>query len=136
MQDRLAATEMVRISRQQGVPVITVDGQVVVGFDQARLRSLLAQARPRLGAMVADAASQAKRQPGLPETGAYVGDVRAGSVADRGGLRKGDVITWLAGHPVRNASDLHRILHDLQGPTEFAVRLVRDGEEREIRLRL
>jgi S1-C subfamily serine protease len=136
MQDRLAATEMVRISRQQGVPVITVDGQVVVGFDQARLRSLLAQARPRLGAMVADAASQAKRQPGFPETGAYVGDVRAGSVAGRGGLRKGDVITSLAGQPVRNASDLHRILHDMQGSTEFAVRFVRDGQESEIRLRL
>ncbi|NIV28655.1 MAG: NrdH-redoxin, partial [Anaerolineae bacterium] len=34
--DRRAATEMVRLSGQQGVPVITVDGQVVVGFDQPR----------------------------------------------------------------------------------------------------
>jgi S1-C subfamily serine protease len=128
--------EMVRISRQQGVPVITIDGQVVVGFDQPRLRSLLAQARPKLGAVVADAALQAKKQPGIPASGAYVGDVRPGSAAERAGLRKGDVITALAGEPVRDATELHRRLRELPGAGDVVVRFVRDGQERETRVRL
>ena len=127
--------EMVRISRQQGVPVITVDGQVVVGFDQPRLSSLLAQARPKLGAVVADAASQAKKQPGIPASGAYVGDVRPGSVAERAGLRKGDVITALAWQTVRDASELHRLLRDVPRDREVAIRFVRDEQEREIGVR-
>lgn len=42
--DQGAAEEMVRVSGQYGVPVITVDGQVVIGFDQAKLDRLLASA--------------------------------------------------------------------------------------------
>ena len=33
--------EMVRISGQMGVPLIVVDGQMVVGFDKERLEELL-----------------------------------------------------------------------------------------------
>lgn len=40
--DVVAAREMVRISNQMGVPVISVDGNVVVGFDKNRLDKLLA----------------------------------------------------------------------------------------------
>jgi hypothetical protein len=36
------AMEMVAKSKQMGVPVITVDDQVVVGFDQRKLDQLLA----------------------------------------------------------------------------------------------
>ena len=36
-----AGEEMVRISGQMGVPVIVVDGQVVVGFDKGKLEELL-----------------------------------------------------------------------------------------------
>jgi glutaredoxin 3 len=39
--DRAAATEMIQKTGQRGVPVITIDGQVVVGFDRARLEQLL-----------------------------------------------------------------------------------------------
>ena len=134
-QDQRAAMEMVRISRQQGVPVITVDGEVVIGFDQARLRSLLAQARPKLGAVVADAAAQAAKVPGIPAAGAYVGDVRPGSAAEKAGLRKGDVIIAVAGQPVRNATDLHRRLRDLPGGSA-AIRFVREGQDRETRVSL
>jgi glutaredoxin-like YruB-family protein len=41
--DRAAAQEMVARSGQYGVPVITIDGEVVVGFDRARIDRLLAQ---------------------------------------------------------------------------------------------
>ena len=39
--DRAKALEMVQKSRQMGVPVITVDEEVVVGFDRQRLDQLL-----------------------------------------------------------------------------------------------
>lgn len=40
-QDAQARDEMVQKSGQLGVPVIDIDGQIVIGFDQARLVSLL-----------------------------------------------------------------------------------------------
>ncbi|MBW2988111.1 NrdH-redoxin [Candidatus Woesearchaeota archaeon] len=40
-EDRGAAEEMVRKSGQYGVPVIEVDGEIVVGFDRERLKQLL-----------------------------------------------------------------------------------------------
>lgn len=36
-----AAREMVRISGQMGVPVLVIDGNVVVGFDRPRIDELL-----------------------------------------------------------------------------------------------
>lgn len=36
-----AAREMVRISGQMGVPVLVIDGNVVVGFDKPRIDELL-----------------------------------------------------------------------------------------------
>jgi glutaredoxin-like YruB-family protein len=39
--DREKAKEMINKSKQMGVPVVTVDDEVVVGFNQAELDSLL-----------------------------------------------------------------------------------------------
>ncbi len=39
--DRALAEEMVKKSGQMAVPVIDIDGQITVGFDQARLSELL-----------------------------------------------------------------------------------------------
>ena len=39
--DRAKAREMIDKSKQMGVPVIVIDGEVVVGFNQSRLDSLL-----------------------------------------------------------------------------------------------
>lgn len=130
---------MVRASGQQGVPVITVDGQVVVGFDQPRLRQLLAQARqakPRLGASIADAASQVHKHPGIPASGAYVGRVRSGSAAARAGLREGDVITALGGQPVGRAADVHRLVPQLPKGRDVSLTYVRDGQEQDVLIRL
>ena len=41
MADIPARQEMVQKSGQMGVPVIDVDGEIIVGFDQPRLRELL-----------------------------------------------------------------------------------------------
>ena len=42
--DREKAKEMVEKSGQMGVPVIDVDGKIIVGFDQGKLQELLGMA--------------------------------------------------------------------------------------------
>jgi S1-C subfamily serine protease len=127
---------MIQISGQQGVPVITVDGQVVIGFNQPRLMQLLSQTKPRLGASIADAASQAQKHPGIPSSGAYVGRVRPGSAAEQAGLRPGDVITFLSGQPVRSAEDVHQLVARLPKGGDVPLAYVRDGQERRAFVRL
>jgi glutaredoxin 3 len=39
--NREAAAEMVRKSGQMGVPVVDIDGTIIVGFDKDRIDSLL-----------------------------------------------------------------------------------------------
>ena len=136
---RQAAMEMVRVSGQQGVPVITVDEQVVVGFNQPRLRQLLKQSgkvRPMLGASIADAASQARKRPGIPSSGAFVGRVRPGSPADGAGLRPGDVITALGGQPIARAADVHRLVPQMPKGRDVSLTYVRDDQNRDTLIRL
>lgn len=40
-EDRASLEEMVQKSGQMGVPVIDIDGEITVGFDQPRLANLL-----------------------------------------------------------------------------------------------
>ena len=40
-QDVQARDDMIKQSGQLGVPVINIDGKIVIGFDQARLKELL-----------------------------------------------------------------------------------------------
>ncbi|MBA7644973.1 hypothetical protein ES703_52724 [subsurface metagenome] len=40
-QDKVAQDEMIKKSGQMGVPVIEIDSQVVVGFDQGKIKKLL-----------------------------------------------------------------------------------------------
>ena len=42
-ENKEAAKEMIQKSKQMGVPVIFVDGEFVVGFNQAKLDELLAK---------------------------------------------------------------------------------------------
>jgi len=42
MENADAREELVRLTGRMAVPVIVVDGQVVVGFDRAKLQTLLA----------------------------------------------------------------------------------------------
>lgn len=39
--DTKAAQHMIKISEQQGVPVTDVDGTIVIGFDESKLKKLL-----------------------------------------------------------------------------------------------
>lgn len=40
-QDEAKRNEMVEKSGQMGVPVIDIDGEIIVGFDEAKLKELL-----------------------------------------------------------------------------------------------
>ncbi len=118
---------MVRLSGQQGVPVIVVDGQVIVGFDRPRLEQALAAssagrvmggarqpgARVQFGASIADAATILRKQGQIPVFGAYVGRVTPGSPAQQAGLQPGDVITELNLRPVTRAEDVSTALAGL-----------------------
>jgi S1-C subfamily serine protease len=115
---------MIRVSGQSGVPVITIDQHVVVGFDQRRLEQLLeAGGHPSLGIAVSDAA---RYVPGA--TGAFVGIVKAGSAGMRAGLRKGDVITALNRAPVRTTGDLEAALASLKPGSTVSLVWRRDGD--------
>src|SRR5919199_5669483 len=107
--DPAAAAEAVRISRQQGVPIIAADGQVVVGFDRPGLDRLIQAVkanRPSLGLAVADASKIALKQGQVPVFGAYVGRVRPDSPAARMGIQPGGIVTQINVRPVRNAADV------------------------------
>jgi glutaredoxin 3 len=128
--DPKAASELQQLG-QRGVPVIRVDGQIVVGFDSARLERLLAQAtaepgaeRPRLGASIADTGHHAP--PGSP-LGAYVGRVRPGSPAARAGIQPGDIIVALSGKPVDGAAVVEQIMSRLRAQHPVPVRIYRNG---------
>jgi len=131
--DREAALRMIRLSGQQGVPVITMDDQVVVGFDRRRLEELLAQgaaAKVELGAAVADAASRVQAD------GAYVGRVKRGSLAEKAGLKARDVIVELNGQVVRNSADVARIVAGLRLGTKIELIYVRQGQRVQTELSL
>ncbi len=130
--DRAAAQELLQMG-QRGVPVIKVDGHVMVGFNRARLEQLLAQSahneRPRLGASVADAARHV-----AGASGAYVGRVREGSPAARAGIRTGDIITMLAGQAVQNAEDVERIMARIAPRASVPVHVRRDARTQDLAL--
>jgi glutaredoxin-like YruB-family protein len=128
--DRDAAIEMVRVSGQQGVPVLVIDGQVVVGFNRQQIDHLLAKSAggpPRLGAAVADAAIMAARRGLQLPAGAYVGKVTPDSPAALAGLQVGDVVIRLAGQPVQAGRDIDRILGGLRTGQTTALEIWRQG---------
>ena len=123
---------MVRRSGQQGVPVITVDDQVVVGFDRPRLERLIAGAkarRPTFGAAVADAASYLAKRGMVPIFGAFVGKVSPGSPAARLGLQPGDVITQIGLRPISNAEGVEKAIEAAQPGARLPVTFTRGSQQ-------
>jgi len=130
--DPAAAQELQRLTGQRAVPVIQLDGQVVVGFDRRALDRLLGAGqanRPSLGLSVADASRITMKQGGVPVFGAYVGRVRPGSPADRMGIKEGDIITEMNIRPVRNAADVEQAIAALQPGNRVTMVLQRGGRE-------
>lgn len=137
--DYEAAMEMVRRTGQQGVPVIATEDEVIVGFDQARLARLAEKfsgpKRPPLGLLAADVEQYISRHPEIAGTvpegtkGVYVGEVRPNSVAEKSGVRHGDIIQAVAGKRVRNMSSLDQLISTLRAGESVTVRVLRNGQD-------
>ncbi|MFH1485737.1 MAG: PDZ domain-containing protein [Chloroflexota bacterium] len=116
-----------------GVPVIDIDGQIVVGFDVPRLESFLAQQRPRrssLGISIADATSIVRKQGLPPVFGAYVGRVSTSSPGAKADLQPGDIIIELNLRRIHNADDLEKAMDTLVPGGRVSISYLRGSEER------
>jgi S1-C subfamily serine protease len=127
--DRAAAEEMINLTGQMGVPVIVIDGQVVIGFDRARIRELLSidtngQKPVRFGLKIADAAKAA------PTPGALVGGVSPGLPGERAGLKEGDIVTEINGGRIGSAADMERALATLKPGSIVTILFLRGAETR------
>jgi S1-C subfamily serine protease len=113
------------------VPVTVIDGQVIVGFDRERIEGLLGRhaGRPHFGAAVADAARMTADAGGGPVSGAYIGQVRSGTVADRMHLAAGDIILSVDGQAVADAAGLALALGRVAPDGRFEVTLLRGGKK-------
>jgi S1-C subfamily serine protease len=137
--DYAAAIEMIQRSGQQGVPVVATEDEVILGFDQVRLAKLAEKyagpKRPPLGVLAADAEESLARHPEKAESippgtkGVFVGKIRPETVAERAGLRAGDVIVGLAGKRVRSMGQLDQLVGTLKAGDAVPVRYLRDGAE-------
>ena len=68
------------------------------------------------------------------EMGALVLSVEENSPAKRAGLREGDVIVALEGHPVAGVDDLHRVLTDVRVGVSCALTVLRWTEKLELKV--
>lgn len=85
--------------------------------------------RATLGVIISqvEATDPARQDENLGQLAAVrVDQVMKGSVAERGGIQKGDLILSLAGEPVHNIPTLAAAIAARQGPTE--VKVMRDGK--------
>lgn len=132
--DRAAAEEMVGLTGQMGVPVTVIDGQAVIGYDRARLQSLLAAGNNRkpvrFGLKIADADRVAPKTGGIPLFGAIVGGVSSGTPGEKAGLKVGDIITELNMRRISNAGDLERALGGLRPGGIVTIMFLRGSDKR------
>jgi glutaredoxin-like YruB-family protein len=137
--DRAAAYEMMRLSGQQGVPVISTGEEVILGFDQQKLARVVSRfagpKRPALGLLGAEAESYLRNRPEIaanyPEgiKGIYVGDTRPDSVAAKAGLKPGDIVVAAAGKRVANTHALDRLIETLKPGESISFRYYRGKDD-------
>lgn len=130
--DRQAASEMVSISGQMGVPVVVIDGEAIIGFNRTRIEELIgsthASGKISLGLSIADA-DKILRIPGTEsQNGIYIGSVKPQSLGEKAGLRAGDVITHINEVPVSTVAEIPKILASFTGNASITFRYLRDGD--------
>jgi S1-C subfamily serine protease len=95
-------------------------------------RELGTAARPRLGIDAEDLSGQLGTFFGAPDgEGILVREVNGGSVAEKAGLKAGDVIISLNGERIRSAGDLRGKLasHDSDKPSSVKLGVLRNKSE-------
>jgi len=121
-------------------------GNVGIGFavpsDMARavMRQLIRYGevrRGRLGITMQDLTPKLARALGVSaRAGVVITQVQAGSPAARVGLREGDVVVSLDGHPMRNAVQMRARLAVTPAGDTVELRVLRGSSERTIRVRI
>lgn len=138
-EDMAAAQEMIEISGQQGVPVVSTEREVVVGFDQLRLARIADRfsgpKRPAFGVLGANAEDYFARHPDKRPSddtdikGVFVGQVKPSSVAQRAGIQPGDVIQAMANKRVRNMYAMDQLMETVKTGDVISVRVLRGSED-------
>ncbi len=89
--------------------------------------------RGYLGIGIQDLTRDLSHSFGLKDTkGALVSDVKEDGPADQAGLKQGDVIIGYQGSPVEDAVALQRLVTRTAVGTKAAVKVLRDGREKEL----
>ncbi len=96
----------------------------------AQLREKGRVVRGFIGVSIQEVTRDLAKALGLKEPkGALVGDVVQGGPADKGGIRRGDVITAFAGKPIQTANDLPLIVAGTPVGRTVPVTIIREGKE-------
>lgn len=133
--DRQAAEDMVRLTGQMGVPVIVIDGEVVVGFNRPKIEQLLAKKgngkHISFGLSIADANKITQKPGDTSVSGAFIGKVAPSLYGAKAGLKPGDIVTGLNNKTVRNADDLEKAFANLVAGQRVTITFLRDGKTRQ-----
>ena len=93
--------------------------------------------RGMLGVTIQPVTSDIARSLGLEQVrGALVSAVQAGSPAEKGGLRRGDVITGINGQEVRDGNVLRNHIAGLMPGSSASLSVLRDGKTRDVSVTL
>jgi serine protease Do len=93
--------------------------------------------RAQLGVTVQGVTADMAQSLGLKQAGgAIISSVGDGSAAERGGLKRGDVIVSFNGQPVRDTNSLRNRVADAGPGSTADVAIVRDGSEKHLSIKL
>jgi Do/DeqQ family serine protease len=93
--------------------------------------------RAQLGVTVQAVTADMASSLGLKQSGgAIISAVNEGSAADRGGLKRGDVIVSFNGQPVRDTNGLRNRVADAGPGSTADVVILRDGSEKRLSIKL
>jgi serine protease Do len=119
-----------------GSPGLSLSAPIeVVRQIAAELASQGHVSRPRLGASFEDVTPLAAVMAGRAYAqGALIGSVSEGSVAQRLGLREGDIVVGMNGRAIGDSADLARVLLGWRSEHGTQVTVFRDGHVRQLML--
>ncbi|MBV8880164.1 MAG: PDZ domain-containing protein [Planctomycetaceae bacterium] len=94
-----------------------------------------AVAGPRLGLRLAPLSTVLADQLGIDaKSGSLIADVEAGSLAEKSGVRKNDVLTKVDGKEVAGVESVRASVHDALKKKEFDLELLRQGKKQTLKV--
>jgi glutaredoxin 3 len=130
--DRQAATEMVNLTGQMGVPVIVIDGEPIIGFNRTRIEQLINNNRTAgkisLGLSITDADKLIHKHGDQLPRGVYIGSVKPKSYGEKAGLRVGDIITKINQTPVNSVEEITNLMLSVQNNSRISFSFTRGDD--------